>query len=283
MGMVFAQRKGDIKVNYIVKTFNYDDSSIDFYRTPQSEWPKYRSVDEDLLSRVLAVESALTQLQNGLYPKNEFDGFNEKYNNLRQILSNLKKQIDLSVYMLEYDFYRAHPVKTREQIQKEKIAAHWAKEREKERVEKAWNDSVMTRNEITRKRNDSINLVSKKQQAHFDSITIKNYEEKIRREDSIYSKEQKNRAYASKKLAQQKESNAKQQRDEIIQKYRSQSQDIFNHKVKLGWTQEMCAYSWGNPSQVHKTTSVNIMREQWVYGTTKYLYFDNGILTTIQE
>ncbi|WEZ07569.1 hypothetical protein P5663_16245 [Priestia flexa] len=41
--------------------------------------------------------------------------------------------------------------------------------------------------------------------------------------------------------------------------------------------------NWGKPLDINKTTTINGVREQWVYGGSRYLYFEDGILTTIQE
>ena len=39
-----------------------------------------------------------------------------------------------------------------------------------------------------------------------------------------------------------------------------------------------------NPSHINTTTTYNHVREQWVYGDLgPYFYFDNNILTTIQN
>lgn len=56
--------------------------------------------------------------------------------------------------------------------------------------------------------------------------------------------------------------------------------------VRIGMTQQQVLDSnWGKPDQINKTTSAYGMHEQWVYGTSKmnFLYFDNGILTSIQN
>ncbi len=57
---------------------------------------------------------------------------------------------------------------------------------------------------------------------------------------------------------------------------------------KIGMTKtEAYKSSWGYPDKENVTTSVNGTSEQWVYrvrpGLTKYLYFKNDILTTIQD
>ena len=58
---------------------------------------------------------------------------------------------------------------------------------------------------------------------------------------------------------------------------------ILLRKVQIGMTKEMCSESWGNPYDIN-TTSVNgKTSEQWVYENDSYLYFDNGILTAVQN
>lgn len=56
---------------------------------------------------------------------------------------------------------------------------------------------------------------------------------------------------------------------------------ILNGRVKIGWTKEMCKLSWGEPNDINSTLTSRSKHEQWVY-EDNYLYFDNGILTTIQ-
>jgi hypothetical protein len=52
----------------------------------------------------------------------------------------------------------------------------------------------------------------------------------------------------------------------------------------IGMTKEEVRNSrWGEPEEINKTTTANIVYEQWVYPNYKYLYFEDGILTTIQE
>ena len=53
--------------------------------------------------------------------------------------------------------------------------------------------------------------------------------------------------------------------------------------VTIGMTQrEVLLSNWGRPRLVNRTTTALGTREQWVYGGG-YLYFDNGVLTTIQN
>ena len=41
--------------------------------------------------------------------------------------------------------------------------------------------------------------------------------------------------------------------------------------------------TWGSPSKVNTTKTANGTHEQWVYSTGRYIYLDNGFVTTIQE
>jgi len=54
--------------------------------------------------------------------------------------------------------------------------------------------------------------------------------------------------------------------------------------VQIGMTQpDVLASSWGSPQKVNTTTTARGTREQWVYGGHNYLYFENGLLTAIQN
>lgn len=58
---------------------------------------------------------------------------------------------------------------------------------------------------------------------------------------------------------------------------------IISGKVRIGFTAEMCRNSWGKPSDINRTTTAYGVHEQWVYEHGNYLYFEDGILTTIQN
>lgn len=54
--------------------------------------------------------------------------------------------------------------------------------------------------------------------------------------------------------------------------------------VSIGMTREqVVGSSWGRPEHVNTTRTSYGVREQWVYGSRNYLYFQDGILTTIQN
>lgn len=58
-------------------------------------------------------------------------------------------------------------------------------------------------------------------------------------------------------------------------------------KVVIGMTSEQAIRAWGKPTKVNKTIGVGYSSEQWVYdngaiGRSQYLYFDNGVLRSMQ-
>lgn len=54
-------------------------------------------------------------------------------------------------------------------------------------------------------------------------------------------------------------------------------------KVTVGMDEEQAKAAWGTPDDINRTTTAAGTREQWVYGYSSYLYFDNGVLTSIQN
>lgn len=81
------------------------------------------------------------------------------------------------------------------------------------------------------------------------------------------------------------EATAKKQRwDKMISKYGSTNGTLIAQgKVRIGMTAEMCRDAWGSPSDINRTTGTWGVHEQWVYGSGSYLYFEDGILTSIQN
>ncbi len=58
---------------------------------------------------------------------------------------------------------------------------------------------------------------------------------------------------------------------------------IADGKVSVGMTSEQAIAAWGKPDDINKTIYSSGVHEQWVYGIGSYLYFEDGILTTIQN
>lgn len=64
----------------------------------------------------------------------------------------------------------------------------------------------------------------------------------------------------------------------------SQARTRKSKGVSLGMSPEdVIASSWGKPSRVNRTLNAFGTSEQWVYGLRSYLYFENGVLTSIQN
>lgn len=71
---------------------------------------------------------------------------------------------------------------------------------------------------------------------------------------------------------------------QIVKKYGNKyGKLICEGKVCLNMTKEMCIESWGEPLYINSTIVKGLVHEQWVYGWHNYLYFDNNVLTAIQN
>lgn len=70
----------------------------------------------------------------------------------------------------------------------------------------------------------------------------------------------------------------------LIRKYgKSNAELILSGRVRIGMTQAMCREAWGVPDDINRTSGSWGVHEQWVYGLGSYLYFENGILSSIQN
>lgn len=56
-----------------------------------------------------------------------------------------------------------------------------------------------------------------------------------------------------------------------------------HHGVNIGMTEaQVLGSNWGRPQSINTTITAGGRHEQWVYGGFNYLYFKDGILTSIQ-
>lgn len=80
---------------------------------------------------------------------------------------------------------------------------------------------------------------------------------------------------------------AKQKAAESAEKAKVEAEEKAKAKsegVRIGMTQDQVRNSnWGNPKSINTTTTAYGIHEQWVYGGRNYLYFEDGILTSIQN
>ncbi len=66
---------------------------------------------------------------------------------------------------------------------------------------------------------------------------------------------------------------------------RDDCETIASGKVRIGMTAAQCREAWGRPNDTNRTTYSFGTHEQWCYGEycKPALYFDNGILQSIQD
>lgn len=87
-----------------------------------------------------------------------------------------------------------------------------------------------------------------------------------------------------KKIVQKQKINNENRRQRMIEKYGEKAANyIMKGSVYIGMTKDMAIEAWGKPTKVNTTTTAYGVHEQWVYGNSNYLYFDDGKLTSIQN
>src|SRR5262245_29539187 len=59
-------------------------------------------------------------------------------------------------------------------------------------------------------------------------------------------------------------------------------QAVIEKKIRMGMTEEQVIAAWGKPAKINKTVGSWGLHEQWVYDTSNYLYFENGMLKSWQ-
>ena len=98
------------------------------------------------------------------------------------------------------------------------------------------------------------------------------------------AKEEEERKAREKKEAEEK---AKREKKEAEEKAKREAEEKARKKregVTIGMTQQDVLDSmWGKPQSVNRTVTSGHVYEQWVYGYPNYLYFTDGILTSIQN
>ncbi len=96
----------------------------------------------------------------------------------------------------------------------------------------------------------------------------------------IAKKEAEEKAKAeAERIAKEKADAEERARKEAEEKARKKSEG-----VRIGMSkQDVLDSSWGKPYDINTSTGSWGVHEQWVYGGGNYLYFENGILTSIQN
>ena len=60
-------------------------------------------------------------------------------------------------------------------------------------------------------------------------------------------------------------------------------QTIVEGKIRIGFTQDQAIAAWGRPDDINRTVGSWGTHEQWCYGMSTYLYFEDGVLTSFQD
>lgn len=64
---------------------------------------------------------------------------------------------------------------------------------------------------------------------------------------------------------------------------RETCETIAKRQTIVGMTAEQVRLAWGKPDHVNSTITGNHRSEQWVYGSNQYVYFEDGIMTSLQQ
>lgn len=75
--------------------------------------------------------------------------------------------------------------------------------------------------------------------------------------------------------------NSSNEQKESTEQYRAEQEEKYT--VRLGMSKEEVLSKLGEPKDINKTVSKFGTSEQWVYYDGVYLYFEDGILETVQE
>jgi len=58
---------------------------------------------------------------------------------------------------------------------------------------------------------------------------------------------------------------------------------VLQRKIILGMTKQQVELSWGKPERINRSVGTWGVNEQWVYEGQRYIYFQNGKLTSWQD
>lgn len=102
-----------------------------------------------------------------------------------------------------------------------------------------------------------------------------------------YKWKEKEFADNEKRKKESEKSSAYRKRKEYVEKNNSLTdvvkKAILAEKVVIGMTKEDVEASWGKPKDINRTVGSWGVHEQWVYGSSNYLYFEDGKLTSWQD
>ena len=96
--------------------------------------------------------------------------------------------------------------------------------------------------------------------------------------------ERERRAAEAKATKDREAKEAQRERDEQARRAAIAAEEA-RPPPRIGMTKDQVVNgtNWGRPYDINRTITAGGTKEQWVYGSRRYLYFDNGILTAIQD
>lgn len=80
----------------------------------------------------------------------------------------------------------------------------------------------------------------------------------------------------------------KKEREESIKEFereraKEKRKEEEEKRVRIGMNYDEVKNRWGKPNDINTTTTKYGVTEQWVYPNGKYIYFEDGVVTTIRE
>jgi hypothetical protein len=284
--LTYGQKKTSILQhisNYIIT----GSDTIKIQRHNDVEYHKLGVINPDYSytykDAILKIEAYLDDRSTGKIPDNP-DEIEMRFKNLTKLAKAHKVYFDLENYKKELLYYKTQEV----QQTKDRIKEHDEEVKRQNKLEsQRFFDMVSAQ-----KRKDSLSTIETRQEEINDSIehakqkTINESIEKTRQKQEVKRQiaQTKHDIETKEKRKLENEKKRNQRREAIIDRYGlANGETILNHKVKIGWTKSMCIASWGKPYDINRTTTTYGTNEQYVYSLKKYLYFENGILTAIQD
>lgn len=284
--LTYGQKKTPI-LQHISNYIMTGSDTIKIQRHNDIEYHKLGAINSDYSytykDAILKIEAYLDDRSTGKIPDNP-DEIEMRFNNLTKLAKAHKVYFDLENYKKELSYYKTQEAEKT----KERIKEHNEEVKRQNKIEsQRFFDKISAQ-----KRKDSLLIIEIRQKTINDSIeyekekTTNEAIEKVRQKQEvkrqITQKKYDIEIKEKRKLENEKKRN--QRREAIINRYGLvNGEAILNHKVKIGWTKSMCIASWGKPYDINRTTTTYGNHEQYVYSLKKYLYFENGILTAIQD
>ena len=85
-------------------------------------------------------------------------------------------------------------------------------------------------------------------------------------------------------MAKAAESAKKKRLVTLTSKYGSKTAaSIIERKIWIGMTKDMLRESWGAPEDINRTVAAASIHEQWVYRYGRYVYIEDGTVTSWQD